>query len=118
MGEMGWRENGSLAVLDGRRYQFKGFKKGVAIEANFSAYEFVLEGTMRLQLGFEKKKIESGILLLTSLRSEKTPYGSTRKILEEDIQSLYPVISLPISVGLFDLGEPMMPPEERETKEE
>ena len=28
--EMGWRENGSLNILDGRRYQYKGFKKGVA----------------------------------------------------------------------------------------
>jgi hypothetical protein len=25
--EMGWRENGSLSILDGRRYQYKGFKK-------------------------------------------------------------------------------------------
>ena len=24
--EMGWRENGSLNIIDGRRYQYKGFK--------------------------------------------------------------------------------------------
>ena len=42
--DMGWREDGTLAIIDGRRYQFKGLKKGVAIEENFSAYEYILEG--------------------------------------------------------------------------
>jgi hypothetical protein len=115
--EMEWRRNDeALIILNGRRYRFKGLKKGVAIEANFSAYEFILEGATRLQIGFDKKKIESGILLLTSLRSEKTPYGSTKKMVEEDIQNLMPTISLPVSVALFDLGKPMIP-EETEDKE-
>ena len=30
--EMDWRDNGSLNIIDGRRYQYKGFKKGVALE--------------------------------------------------------------------------------------
>jgi hypothetical protein len=115
--EMEWRHNGEmLNFLDGRRYQFKGFKKGVAIEGNFSAYEFILEGLVRLQIGFDKKKIDSGILLLTSARSEKTPYGSTKKMVEEDIQNLYPTISLPVSVALFDLGKPTIPEENEEPK--
>ena len=110
--EMEWRRNDeALTILDGRRYRFKGFKKGIAIEGSFSAYEFILEGLIRLQIGYDKKKIESGILLLTSLRSEKTPYGSTRKMVEEDIQSLHPTISLPVSIALFDLGKPMIPGE-------
>ena len=67
---------------------------------------------MRLQVGFEKKKIESGILLLTSLRSEKSPYKSSRLMVEEDIQNLYPTISLPVSVALFDLGRPVIPQED------
>ncbi len=116
--EMEWRRNDeALIILDGRRYRFKGFKKGVAIEANFSAYEFLLEGLTRLQIAFDKKKIESGILLLTSLRSEKTPYGSTRKMVEEDIQNLHPTISLPVSIALFDLGKPMIPEENGESKQ-
>jgi len=110
--EMEWRKNDeTLIILDGRRYRFKGFKKGIAIEGSFSAYEFILEGLIRLQIGYDKKKIDSGILLLTSLRSEKTPYGSTRKMVEEDIQSLHPTISLPVSIALFDLGKPMIPGE-------
>lgn len=108
--EMEWRRNDeALIILDGRRYRFKGFKKGIAIEGNFSAYEFILEGLIRLQIAYDKKKIDSGILLLTSLRGEKTPYGSTRKMIEEDIQSLHPTISLPVSIALFDLGSPMIP---------
>jgi hypothetical protein len=110
--EMEWRKNlEALVILDGRRYRFKGFKKGIAIEGNFSAYEFILEGLIRLQIAYDKKKIESGILLLTSARSEKTPYGSTRKMVEEDIQNLVPTISLPVSIALFDLGEPFVPDE-------
>ena len=108
--EMDWRKNlEDLVILEGRRYRFKGFKKGIAIEGSFSAYEFILEGLVRLQIGFDKKKIESGILLLTSVRSEKTPYGSTRKMVEEDIQNLHPTISLPVSIALFDLGSPWVP---------
>lgn len=117
--EMEWRRNDeALIILDGRRYRFKGFKKGVAIEGSFSAYEFILEGLIRLQIGFDKKKIESGILLLTSARSEKTPYGSTRKMVEEDIVNLSPTISLPVSIALFDLGSPMIPQENGEPKPE
>jgi hypothetical protein len=53
-----WHNNETLIILEGRRYRFKGFKKGVAIEASFSAYEFILEGLVRLQIGYDKKKIE------------------------------------------------------------
>ena len=108
--EMGWRDE-KVSILNGRKYQYKGFKKGIAIEGNLSAYEAILEGLIRLQIGYDKKKIEAGILVLTSQRSEKTPYGSTRKMLEEDMESLYPTISLPVSVALFDLGRPLVPEE-------
>ena len=103
--EMDWRENGTLNILDGRRYQYKGFKRGVAIEGNFSAYEYILEGIFRLQLGFDKGLVETGILMLTSLRSEKSSYGSSRDLAEAEVEMLYPSISLPVSVALFDLGE-------------
>jgi len=117
--EMDWRRNlEELVILAGRRYRFKGWKKEIAIEGNFSAYEFILEGLIRLQIAFDKKKIEAGILLLTSLRSEKTPYGSTKKMLEEDIQNLTPTISMPVSIALFDLGSPVIPQENGEPKPE
>jgi hypothetical protein len=103
--EMDWRENGTLNILDGRRYQYKGFKRGVAIEGNFSVYEYILEGLFRLQVGFDKGMIETGILMLTSQRSEKSSYGSSRELAQAEIEMLYPSISLPVSVALFDLGE-------------
>ncbi len=40
--EMGWRENGTLNILDGRRYQYKGFKKGVALEKVYSEFERII----------------------------------------------------------------------------
>ena len=105
--EMGWqegRDNGSLNILDGRRYQYKGFKKGVAIEGNFSVYEYILEGLFRLQVGFDHKKIETGVLMLTALRSEKSSYGSSLQLAQNELEQLYPTISLPVTVCLFDLG--------------
>ena len=108
--EMDWRDSGdgNLKILDGRRYMYKGVKRGVAIEGNFSVYEIILEGLLRLQIGFDKGKIETGILILTSKRSDKTPYGSTSKMVNEEIEMLYPTISMPVSVALFDLGDPLI----------
>ena len=106
--EMHWREKVNLSILDGRRYRYKGFKRGVAIEGNFSAYEFILEGLFRLQVGFDKGILETGILLLTGKRSEKTPYGSTSKMVKKEIDMLYPTISMPVTIALYDLGEPIL----------
>jgi hypothetical protein len=106
--EMDWRGNGTLNILVGRRYQYKGFKKGVAIEGNFSAYEYILEGLFRLQVGFDQGKIETGILMLTSMRSEKSSLGKTRDLVQVEIEMLYPTISMPVSIALFDLGPPII----------
>jgi hypothetical protein len=110
--EMGWRENGSLQILDGRRYQFKGFKKGIAIEGSFAAYEFIHEGLFRLQLGFDKGLIESGILMLPGQRSKKSKLGSSAELATAEIDQLYPTISVPVTVALFDLGRPDLSMEE------
>jgi hypothetical protein len=109
--EMGWRENGTLNILEGRKYTYKGLKNGVAIEGNFAAYEFILEGMLRLQLGFAKGKIDMGILMLTSQRSEKSSYGTSADLAKAEVQMLYPTISLPVTIALFDLGSPMIPDE-------
>ena len=107
LSEKGWRENGSLIILSGRGYRFKGFKNRVALEGSFAAYEFILEGLMRLQIAFDKKTIDTGILLLTSLRSEKSRFGTSREICENEVENLlHPTISMPVCVALFDLGEP------------
>ena len=104
--EMDWRRNGTLSILDGRRYQYKGLKKKVAIEGNFSAYEYILEGLLRLQIGYDKKLIDTGILLLTSKRSEKSPLGNSKDLAKSEVEQLYPTISLPVSIVLYDLQEP------------
>ena len=107
--EMGWREDGTLNILEGRRYTYKGFKKGVAIEGNFAAYEVILEGLLRLQIGFDKKKIDAGILMLNSARSEKSSYGTTAELAKTEVEMLYPRIDLPVAIALFDVGRPMFP---------
>ena len=53
--DMDWRENGTLNILPGRRYMYKGFKRGIAIEGSFAAYEFIIEDS---GIGIEKEKIE------------------------------------------------------------
>lgn len=106
LNDLDWRMNGDLNILEGRRYFYKGFKKGIAIEGNFSSYEFIQDGLLRLQIGKDKGKVDTGILLLTSHRSDKSPYGSTKQLVEKEIEYLYPTISLPVTVVLFDLGVP------------
>ncbi len=111
--EMGWiGDNGVMNILEGRRYRYKGYKNSVAIEGNFSAYEYILEGLFRLQLGYSKKMIETGVLILTAKRSEKSPYGSTEDMVREEIKMLEPVINLPVSICLFDLEDPVITDEE------
>ena len=107
---MDWRENGDgeLKILDGRRYMYKGVKRGVAIEGNFSVYEYILEGLFRLQVGFDKGRIETGILMLTSMRSEKSSLGNQRDLVQVEVEQLYPTISMPVSIALFDLGPPII----------
>ena len=112
--EMGWRENGTLNILEGRRYMYKGFKKDIAIEGNFSAYEYILEGLLRLQIGYANGKIETGILMLTSQRSEKSSLGSSKDLAITEMELLYPTISLPVTIALFDLGPPLISNEEGE----
>jgi hypothetical protein len=104
--EMGWRSNRDLAVLAGRRYYYKGVKQRCAIEGSFALYEYILEGLFRLQIGHQRERIDMGILLLTGQRGDRTPYGSTRKLVEEEVQDLYPIIDLPVAIALFDLGKP------------
>jgi hypothetical protein len=110
--EMGWREDGTLNILEGRRYAYKGFKKGVAIEGNFASYEFLMGGLLRLQIGFDRKKIDAGILMLNSARSEKSSYGTTAELARTEVEMLYPRIDLPVAIALFDLGHPIFPDEE------
>jgi hypothetical protein len=105
--EMDWRDNGSLNIIDGRRYQYKGFKKDVALEGDsFASYEYLWTGLLRLQVGFDKGIIETGVLMLTAARSEKSSYGTSRELAEAEVELLYPTISMPVSIALFDLGPP------------
>lgn len=108
--EMDWqRDREFLRVFENRRYLYKGFKNGVAIDGNLSAYEYILEGLLKLQIGFNIKKVDVGVLLLTSRRSQKSPYGNVPEMVQEDLQFLFPTISLPVCVCLFDTGEPFLP---------
>ena len=113
--EMDWMlDYDTMRILENRRYMWKGFKRGVAIEGSFSAYEFIIEGMARLQIGFDTGKIEAGVLMLTAKRGERSPYGSTVDMVKNEVQQLYPTISLPVSVTLFNLGEPDLYLEEDE----
>jgi hypothetical protein len=103
--EYDWRE-GDLSILEGRRYQYKGIKREVAIEGSFSAYEFILEGLFRLQVGFDKGRIEIGILMLTAQRSENSKLGSSLDLAKAEVGQLYPTISMPVTIAMFDLGNP------------
>ena len=101
--DMGWREDGTLNIMEGRRYQHRGFKNRIALEGYIGAFEN-LEGLFRLQVAFDKQKIDTGILLMNSLRSFDSPFGSSRDLVEWEMEQLEPTIFMPLSVSLFDLG--------------
>ena len=87
--EMDWtRDTESMRIIDGRRYMYKGVKRKIAIDGNISAYEYILEGLVRLQLGFDKERIDAGILLVNSRRSDKSPYGTTADLIKTEIELL------------------------------
>jgi hypothetical protein len=102
--DTGWREDGTLNIMEGRRYQHKGFKNKVAIEGYIGTFEN-LEGIFRLQVAFDKQKIDTGILLMNSLRSFDSPFGSSAELVGWEIEQLEPTVFMPISVALFDLGK-------------
>ena len=107
---MNWRDDTTaLNILDGRRYKYKGVKGTIAMDGNFSSYEYLHTGLFRLQIGYDKGNIVSGVLLLPSQRSENSPYGNTLDMLKAEMEMLYPTISLPVSICLFNLGDPYNP---------
>jgi hypothetical protein len=106
LAEMNWRQNGDLNILDGRRYYYKGFKNRVAIDGSFSSYEYIQDALLRLQVGFDKKKLDMGIVMVTAQRSEKSKLGTTKDLVSKEIEMLHPTISLPVIIVLFDLGRP------------
>ena len=111
--EMDWTEDAdNMRIIEGRRYMYKGVKRGVAIDGNISAYEYILEGLVRLQIGYDKQRIDAGILLVNSKRSEKSPFGTTTDLIKAEIETLYPTISLPVAVCLISTGEPILYDEE------
>jgi len=71
-----------------------------------------------LQVGLDKKKIDMGIVMVTSQRSEKSKLGTTKDLVAKEIELLYPTISLPVTIILFDLGRPGEIYEEKKPKKE
>ena len=53
-----------------------------------------------------------GIVLVTGQRSEKSPLGTSRQLILQELEMLHPTISLPVAIALFDLGKPGECPEE------
>jgi hypothetical protein len=107
--EMDWTQDADfMRIIEGRRYMYKGVKRGIAIDGNISAYEYILEGMVRLQLGYDKQRIDAGILLVNSKRSDKSPFGTTADLIKMEIETLYPTIHLPVSVCLFNTGDPIL----------
>lgn len=90
---------------------YKGLKGEVAIDGSLSSYEYLHIGLLRLQLGYDKGIIQSGILLLPANRGEKSPYGNTAGMLRVEMDSLFPTINCPVTICLYDLGEPFVPEE-------
>ena len=111
--EMDWTlKSDFMRIIEGRRYMYKGVKRKIAIDGNISAYEYILEGLVRLQIGYDKQRVDAGILLVNSKRSDKSPFGTTADLIKMEVETLYPTIHLPVSVCLFNTGDPILFDEE------
>ena len=62
--------------------------------------------------------IDTGILMLTAARSEKSSLGTSRDLAIAEVEQLYPTISMPVSIALFDLGAPVISNGEEEGGDE
>jgi hypothetical protein len=116
--EMDWRQNGDTKILEGRRYAYKGFKNRIAIDGSFSSYEYIQDALLKLQIGYDKKKIDMGIVMVTAQRSEKSKLGTTKQLVAKEIEMLRPTINLPVTIVLFDLGRPGELYEEKKQQKE
>ena len=88
---MGWRDQpSSLSILEGRRYAYKGLYKRVALEANLINYEDILNCLFRLQVGFDRGLLDTGVVLLNSQRSEKSPLGSSFELAKPGCRKTVP----------------------------
>jgi hypothetical protein len=67
------------------------------LEGSFASFEYLLTGLARLQVGFDKKLIDAGILMLTSSRSEKYALGPSRDVAASEVEAFYPTISMPVA---------------------
>ena len=57
------------------------------------------------------------ILMLTAARSEKSSLGTSRDLAVAEVEALYPTISMPVAIALFDLGVPVISNGEEEEGE-
>ena len=57
--ECDWRHDlEKLKILNGRRYTFKGFRNGIAIDGQFASYEAIWDSLLRLQIDGLKRKLK------------------------------------------------------------
>lgn len=104
--ETDWRNNGNCKIFSERKYAYHGFRNRVAIDGSFSSYEAIQGALFRLQLGYDHKKIDVGIVMIPAQRSEKSKLGKTRDLVKKEIELLEPTITIPVLVAIFDLGKP------------
>ena len=116
--EMDWRQNGDTKILEGRRYAYKGFRNRIAIDGSFSSYEYIQDALLRLQIGYDQKRIDMGVVMVTAQRSEKSKLGTTKQLVAQEMEMLHPTINLPIVIVLFDLGKPGEAYEEKNPEKE
>ena len=104
LGEMGWhKENTNLGAEHNCR--FEGLKNGVGLEVCLDAYGSLVQGLVNLQMAFDQGQIDVGILLLSARGIPERDSENLKIVLTRDMDALASIISLPVTVSLYDLGE-------------
>jgi len=61
---------------------------------------------LRFQIAWVKKQIEAGLVFVTGERKREKPVRTTKELIAKELDLLYPTISVPVTVAIFDLGKP------------
>ena len=101
--ERGWRSSEDIRIIPGRKFHCRGLKRGIAVDGSLTCFEYAHEALFWMQIGFAYKKVDAGILLVNNIRGAKSPFGTTKELVESELELLEPLITLPILVVLFTL---------------
>ncbi len=94
----GWKTETPVAINQPNEQRFDLFKKPVAIEIEFSRYEFLYRDYMRFLYAYNADAIEVGVLVIQSSAPKGKSYAPSLERVKADLAWLRGTITVPLWV--------------------